>query len=116
MVNVMDISIQPFLNEILGGSGRAVVSILIIVIIVLIKEIRSVRTELKEANDDMDKQREDFLKIVDNMQNRFSDKTTEMIEKYHEALKSKQEQDNRMYDVINTIKELILRNSNRGGS
>jgi uncharacterized protein YukE len=80
-----------------------------------LKEIRSVRNELKEANEDMDKQREEFLKIVDNMQERFSGKTSDMIEKYHEALRSNQERENRMYDMVNNIKDFIL-NSNRRGS
>ena len=69
------VSIGPLINEVLAGSTRAIIALLILVIIVMANEIRVVRKDYKEALTRIENQRGDFLKLINDMQEKFLEKS-----------------------------------------
>lgn len=99
----MDIPIDKLINEVLAGSGRAIIAILIIVIAALVWEIKSQRAYVKDAYAKLDAERTQSLKIIDTMQEKFMDKTEGMIEKYHSSISSQQENTEKIKEMISTL-------------
>ncbi|BDH16362.1 MAG: hypothetical protein [Bacteriophage sp.] len=97
------VSIGPLINEVLAGSTRAIIALLILVIIVMANEIRVVRKDYKEALTRIENQRGDFLKLINDMQEKFLEKSEEMIEKYHTAMSGQQESVVRLKDALNNV-------------
>jgi hypothetical protein len=97
------VSIGPLINEVLAGSTRAIIALLILVIIVMVNEIRVVRRDYKEALARIENQRGDFLKLINDMQEKFLEKSEEMIEKYHTAMSGQQESVARLKDTLNNV-------------
>lgn len=100
----MDFSISTLVTEILNGeSGRAVIAILILAIFFLIQEIRNQRKMVSELAAKIDTERADALKVIDNMQARFMEKSEGMLDKYHVALTSQHENTEKIKDMINNL-------------
>lgn len=104
------ISISPLVNEILAGSSRAVIAMLILIIMGLLNEIRLGRKENKDVLDKLESQRDSFLDVINDMQTRFSDKSDDMLEKYHKTIVSQNESNSKVREVLANIANLHSNN------
>lgn len=101
------VSIAPLINEILAGTSRAVVALLILVIVIMANEIRTARKDYREAITRIENQRTDFLKLIDDIQGKFLQKSEEMIEKYHSVMAAQQESMNKLRETLHTVSQSL---------
>lgn len=80
------LQLTSLVQEVLSGSPRAVIAILIISVAVLIFEIKNVRRDYKDLQDRADAQRGDFLKVLNESREQYSKKSEEMTERYYHML------------------------------
>lgn len=104
------INISTLVNEVLAGSSRAVIAMLILIIIALLNEIRLARKDNKDVLDKIDAQRDSFLAVINDMQSKFSEKSEDMLDKYHKTLISQNESNGKVREVLSNIANLHINN------
>lgn len=100
------INLSSLVNEILAGSSRAVIAMLILIIMGLLNEIRLGRKEHRDVLENLETQRTQFLDVMTDMQTRFSDKSDEMLEKYHKTIVTQNESNGKVREILANIAHL----------
>ena len=106
----MEVALTPLINEMLQGSTRSVVALLIMVIVILMNELRASRRDLRRVQDKLDTQRTEYINTI---QDKYIQRTEDMSSKYHEALMSNHATLSKLTDVVHVIRE-TTNDINRG--
>lgn len=109
----MEVALTPLINEMLQGSTRSVVALLIMVIVILMNELRASRRDLRRVQDKLDTQRTEYIANMNTIQDKYIQRTEDMSSKYHEALMSNHATLSKLTDVVHVIRE-TTNDINRG--
>ena len=107
------VNVSTLVSEILAGSSRAVIAMLILIITGLLNEIRLSRKENRDILDKLESQRESFLTIINEMQTRFSEKSEDMLEKYHQAIRGQNESNSKVREILSNVANLQIEQKNK---